>query len=337
MTLTSRPTPVGHRGSGLSPVDRSLALSAATCEAASLPMPTPARYPVPSAPTGSLPALVTPLTTPHELDLDGLVALVRRALDDGATGVLVAGTTGEGTLLEPEQRVALTRAAVAAADGATVIAGASGPTIDAVRDDVARLAGAGADLVLVLPPAIQSLRPEELADAHLAVADTAHVPVLVYHFPQLTKSSLTPEAVRELAQHDAIVGMKDSSDDAGRRAAFVTAGGDGFGVLTGHAPSLQAALEAGAVGSITAIANVKQRQVTALHAAVAAGDLVEAARRQEQLTAVSAGLGAVGASMPAALKAALQLDGVLTERWCRPPLRSVPPPALDKVRTALLR
>jgi 4-hydroxy-tetrahydrodipicolinate synthase len=292
---------------------------------------------VPSAPTGSLPALVTPLTSPHDLDLDGLGPLVGRALADGATGVLVAGTTGEGSLLEPEQRVALTRAAVAAADGATVIAGASGPTIDAVRVDVAGLAAAGAHLVLVLPPAIQPLRPEELADAHLAVADAADVPLLVYHFPQLTGSSLTPDGVRELARHEAIVGMKDSSDDAERRAAFVVAGGDGFGVLTGHAPSLQAALGAGAAGSITAIANVKQRQVTALHAAVAAGDLVEAARLQARLTAVSAGLGAVGASMPAALKAALQLDGVLTERWCRPPLRSVPTAALDKVRTALLR
>lgn len=300
-------------------------------------LPTSARQPVPSAPTGSLPALVTPLTTPHELDLDGLAALVEQALAEGATGVLVAGTTGEGTLLEPEQRVALTRAAVAAADGATVVAGASGPTVDGVRADVARLAAAGADLVLVLPPAIQPLRPEELADAHLAVADSADVPLLVYHFPQLTGSSLTPEAIRELAGHDAIVGMKDSSDDADRRAAFVAAGGDGFGVLTGHAPSLQAALEAGAAGSITAIANVRQRQVTALHAAVAAGALAEASRRQERLTAVTAGLGAVGGSMPAALKAALQLDGVLTERWCRPPLRSVPPPALDRVRTALLR
>jgi 4-hydroxy-tetrahydrodipicolinate synthase len=292
---------------------------------------------VPSAPTGSLPALVTPLTSPHDLDLDGLGPLVGRALADGATGVLVAGTTGEGSLLEPEQRVALTRAAVAAADGATVIAGASGPTIDAVRVDVAGLAAAGAHLVLVLPPAIQPLRPEELADAHLAVADAADVPLLVYHFPQLTGSSLTPDGVRELARHEAIVGMKDSSDDAERRASFVAAGGEGFGVLTGHAPSLQAALEAGAAGSITAIANVLQRQVTALHAAVAAGDLAAAARRQERLTAVSAGLAAVGVSMPAALKATLQLDGVLTERWCRPPLRSVAPAGLDRVRTALLR
>jgi 4-hydroxy-tetrahydrodipicolinate synthase len=291
---------------------------------------------VPSAPTGALPALVTPLTSPGVLDLDGIEPLVHRALDDGASGVLVAGTTGEGTLLTPEQRVALTRAAVAAADGATVLAGACAPTMEELHGDVERLHRAGADLVLVLAPAIQPLQPEEVMDAHLAVADRAPVATLVYHFPQLTGSALTPETVKALSTHEAIVGMKDSSDDARRRAAFVEAAADGFGVLTGHAPTLQAALEAGAVGSITAIANVRQRQVVALHAAVAAGDGGEAARLQERLSAVGAGLRAVGTSTPAALKAALQLEGLLAERWCRPPLRSVVPAVLDKVRTAVM-
>jgi 4-hydroxy-tetrahydrodipicolinate synthase len=292
---------------------------------------------VPSAPTGALPALVTPLAAPDTLDVAGVATLVRRALDDGASGVLVAGTTGEGSLLTPDQRVALTRAAVAAADGAPVVAGASAPTLEALYADVDRLRAAGADLVLVLAPAIQPLRPEELMDAHLAVADRADVPLLVYHFPQLTGSALTPEAVGPLSRHEAIVGMKDSSDDPGRRAAFVASAGAGLGVLTGHAATLRTALEDGVVGSITAIANVRQRQVVALHAAVAAGEEEAAARLQARLTAVESGYREVGTSMPAALKAALQLDGVLTERWCRPPLRSVPPAALDRVRTAGVR
>jgi dihydrodipicolinate synthase/N-acetylneuraminate lyase len=77
--------------------------------------------------------------------------------------------------------------------------------------------------------------------------------------------------------------------------------------------------------------------VVALHAAVAAGEEEAAARLQARLTAAESGYREVGTSMPAALKAALQLDGVLTERWCRPPLRSVPPAALDRVRTAGVR
>jgi dihydrodipicolinate synthase/N-acetylneuraminate lyase len=223
-----------------------------------------------------------------------------------------------------------------AGDG-RLIAGETGPTVAALREDGARLADAGADVVLVLAPAVQPLRPEELVDTHTDVATSADVPTLVYHFPQYTGSELTVDAVEELAQVPGIVGMKDSSTDADRRARFAEATADTpFAVLTGDGRTLRVALEAGAAGSITAVANVKQRQVAALHRAVADGDEHRAEQLQTQLVHVEDGIGSVGASVPAALKAALQLEGVLVERWCVPPLRSVPGPHLDRVRTALL-
>ena len=304
------------------------------------------------APHGSLPALVTPLTPQREIHDDDLARLVDRAIDDGASGVLVAGSTGEGALLEPEQRVRVTRiartvldalAATGGPGGETsrpvLLAGASGASVRALEADIARLADAGADLVLVLAPSTYPLDTHELAALHLHVAERAPVDTLVYHIPQLTGSSLDPDDLRALASHPRIVGMKDSSPDAERRARFleVVRPLDGFELLSGHAPSLTAALTAGASGSITAIANVRQRQVVALHAAIARGDHDDAANRQEALTATSDKLAGVGPSLPATLKAALQLEGLITERWCAPPLRSVGPNRLDHVRTALLR
>jgi len=294
-----------------------------------------------------LPALVTPLSDPTTIDADGLTTLVHAALGDGASGVLVAGTTGEATLLDPEQRVQLTTAARAALTGrarpdgteATLVAGASGPTLAELHADVARLARAGADLVLVLAPAFQPLTPAELVDLHLEVAERAGHPTLLYHIPQLTGSPLTPDAVARLARHEAIVGIKDSSPDAERRAAIVevTREVPGFSVLTGHAPTVAAALRAGADGSILAVSNVRLRQAVALQAAVAEGDDDEVERLQDGLARLTRGIAEVGFSTPAVLKAALQLDGVLEERWCTPPLSSVPPSRLDHVRTALLR
>lgn len=297
--------------------------------------------------TGALPALVTPLHDPTSVDADGVDALVRAALDDGASGVLVAGTTGEGTLLDPEQRVQLTTLARTALTGRatldggppTLVAGASGATLADLHADVARLARAGADLVLVLPPSFQPLTPDELVDLHLDVAERAGHPTLLYHIPQLTGSPLTPDAVARLARHEGIVGIKDSSPDAARRAAIVAATREeaGFSVLTGHAPTLAAALRAGVDGSILAVANLRLRQIVALQAAVVRGDDTEVARLQEGLQRLILGIAGVGASTPAVLKAGLQLDGVLAERWCTPPLASVPPGRLDHVRTALLR
>ncbi len=279
------------------------------------------------------------------LDADAVGVLVRRAVTEGADGVLVAGTTGEGSLLSPDTRsqvTALARTALEAErtdDRPLLVAGASGPSPAAVEEDVARLAAAGADHVLVLAPSLHPLSPDELADFHLDVAEAAEIDTLVYHIPQLTGSSLTPGAVRRVASHARIAGMKDSSPDADRRAAFVAATSDhqDFAVFTGHAPTLAAAVRAGVAGSITAIGNLRLRQVVALHEAIATGDDDRAEQLQERLTRLSADVAEVGASTPAVLKAALQLDGVLDERWCSPPLSSVPPNRLDHVRTALLR
>ena len=297
--------------------------------------------------TGSLPALVTPLTDPTTLDPAGITALVTAAIEDGASGVVVAGTTGEGTLLSPEQRAALTAIARQALDddaagprpGPVLVAGASGPNLAALHADVARLAAAGADLVLVLPPHLQPLSPDEVADLHLAVADRAEVDLLAYHIPQFAGSPLTPEAVRRVATHERIVGMKDSSPDAERRAAFVAATREvaGFAVLTGHAPTLARALADGATGSILAVSNLRLRQAVALTAAAVEGDTEKVAALQEHLTRLVRAVGEVGAAVPAVLKAALQLDGRIAERWCTPPLASVPGNRLDAVRTAMLR
>lgn len=311
------------------------------------------RPPTASPLGGSMPALVTPLTPQREVHEDDVRTLVSRAIGDGASGTLVAGSTGEGTLLEPDQRVQVTRAARSALDelgpgpdddgagpGATprLVAGASGPTVSALHQDVERLATAGADAVLVLAPHTLPLAPEELVELHLAVAERAPLPTVIYHVPQLTGSTLTVDAMRELADHPAVVGMKDSSPDADRRAEFLAAAAElaDFDVVTGHAPTLRAALQDGARGSITAVANLRQHRVVALHEAVAAGDAARAAELQASLTRLSEGIGAAGASVPATLKAALQLDGVIAERWCRPPLRSLDSSRLDRVRTALM-
>jgi dihydrodipicolinate synthase/N-acetylneuraminate lyase len=296
------------------------------------------------APRPALPALVTPLTGDGRIHAGDVTTLVARALAEGAAGVLVAGSTGEGALLTADQRVELTRVARAAGAGGgggrpLLLAGASAPTVEGLVADVTALAEAGADEVLVLAPSTYPLRPEEVVACHLDVAERTGVPTLVYHFPAISGSSLTADTVRELAGHANVVGMKDSSPDAERRADFVAAtrAVAGFRVLTGHAPTLRAALTDGADGSITAIANVRLRQVLTLHRAVAGADADAAAAAQSAVTATTDALASVGRSTPAVLKAALQLEGAVEERWCRPPLESVPPGRLDHVRTALIR
>lgn len=285
--------------------------------------------------TGSVPELVTPMRSAGELDLPGLARLVEQAAGDGAGSVVVAGPTGEGPLLTPADRRAVT--VTAATTGVPVIAGASGATLDDIHADVERLAGAGATAVLVLAPGVLPLTGDEVAAVHTAVADRATVPTLILHAPQLTGARLDPEIVARLAAHRGIVGLVDASDDDTRRAAFVQRAGTGLSVPTAWTPTAATARRAGVCGAALPIANLRGDQVVALLDAVDDGDAAAAAELEASLAAAEAALGAAGGSLPAAIKAALQLAGRLDERWCVPPLASVPGSRLDRVRTALLR
>lgn len=285
--------------------------------------------------SGAMPALVTPMSAPGVLDLPAIAAATQRAHEHGATGVVVAGTTGEGTLLSPADRRAVTAAAVET--GVPVIAGASGATLEDLHADVARLGGTGVSAVMVLAPSYQPLTEDEVVDVHVAVADRSEVPTIVYHIPQFTGTTLTPEAVGALGGHRNIVGIKDSSPDQKHREDLIAAAKGRLGVFVGHGPSLGASLRSGAVGSITAIANVRMDDVVALHEAVAANDEARESSLQASLTAMEVALGTAPGSLAATIKAALQLQGWLDERYCVPPLRSVGGGHLDLIRTALLR
>ncbi|MFP4235511.1 MAG: dihydrodipicolinate synthase family protein, partial [Nitriliruptoraceae bacterium] len=138
-----------------------------------------------SGPAGAFPALVTPLRDPATIDLDGLTTLIHSALADGASGVLVAGTTGEGTLLDPEQRERLTTAARAALaervnpklEGETRVgfpAILGDDEARAVRADLSDRLGAEVFEVPMGPPSLPGLR---LEDRLFAALDEAGVSI----------------------------------------------------------------------------------------------------------------------------------------------------------------
>jgi 4-hydroxy-tetrahydrodipicolinate synthase len=285
---------------------------------------------------GHIPALVTPLRADGALDVEVLVALVQRATGHGASAVLVAGSTGEGPLLPPATRAALVGHAVAAAGGAPVVACASGSSLEELLEDVGGVVAAGASAVLVLAPSYFPLTPREQFDVFAAAADRSPAPVLAYHIPQLTGSELDPEVVGELAHHRNVLGMKDSSGDLERMRGFVTAAaGTDFLIFQGHGPTVREALAAGAHGSITAIANVRPGLVAAVHEAVRDGDLGAATAAQAELARLSHVLASQPGPLPVAIKAALQLESVIPQRLCVPPLRPLDEDAVASLREGL--
>jgi len=285
--------------------------------------------------------IYAPTTTPFDAmtgdaDVVAMRANVRAWLEHPLAGVVLFGSTGEGMLVDDDERArVLEGVREVVDDGRAMLAGvAAESTRAAVR--MARLSAEyGADAVLVQPPAYYrpALTAEALRDHFRAVADASPVPVVLYQVPpQFSGIELAAGLVGELAQHPNIAGIKDSTGDLRTLGAYVDACGSRCAVLVGSGAAAFGALETGAVGGILAVSLLAPAEAAALYARWRAGDGVAAGRLQERIGPVHRAV--VAQRGVAGIKAGLDMLG-LAGGAPRPPLKAVRERDRTEIRAVL--
>jgi 4-hydroxy-2-oxoglutarate aldolase len=248
---------------------------------------------------------------------------LRRWIETPIDGIVLFGSNGEGALLDEDEKTRLTgfaRDVVPA--GYVLIGGASGESTRSTIRQAGALAGAGADVVLVHPPAYfgPHISIAALMDHFRAVADAAPVPVLLYHIPKFTGVTLEAGFVAELMRHPNVAGLKDSSGDMKRFADFTGACEKNCRLFVGNGAQLYTALELGAAGGILGVANIAPALCADVVRHFREGRPQEAGRVQGVLTPLHREI--VAAHGAAGCKAALDLMG-----WAggapRAPLRAL--------------
>jgi dihydrodipicolinate synthase/N-acetylneuraminate lyase len=83
-----------------------------------------------------------------------------------------------------------------------------------------------------------SLADEEVATFFRAVARASSIPLLYYHYPEMTACRISVPTLMRLTDEGAIVGLKDSGGDAALLARLATAlgGRDDFRLFLGAVP-----------------------------------------------------------------------------------------------------
>lgn len=259
---------------------------------------------------GIFPPVITNFDSAGEIAPIPFRENLRRWIETPIDGIVLFGSNGEGALLDEDEKVRLTgfaRDVVPA--GYVLIAGASGESTRASARQARELAGAGADVVLVHPPAYFGpyISVAAMMDHFRVVADASPVPVLLYHIPKYTKVTLEAGFVAELMRHPNVVGLKDSSGDMKRFADFTNACDRECRLFVGNGALLYTALELGAAGGILGVANIAPGLCADVVRHFREGRPQEAGRVQGRLTPlhreIVAAHGAVGC------KAALDLMG----------------------------
>ena len=261
-----------------------------------------------------LQGVLAPLTTPFDRETGDLAPVALRAaarelLARGLDGVVVAGSTGEGPLLEADEQARLVEwLRDVVPDDRWLVAGTGAESTRATVRATERAAAAGADAVLVRPPAYfgHELGPAALAGHYLKVADASPVPVLVYNIPKHTHVMLQDGVLRALADHERIVGFKDSSGDL-KVLANYRAAAPRLRALVGSGTLFYPALELGADGGVLAVACFAAETCVGLYRAFRADDRRAAGAAQERLAPLAREI--VGELGVPGVKAAMDLVG----------------------------
>jgi dihydrodipicolinate synthase/N-acetylneuraminate lyase len=248
---------------------------------------------------GALAAAVTPLDD-DRFDEGAVGPYVDFLAASGLDGLLALGTTGEGLLLQHEERRRVVEAFVAAAAGRLQVAAHCGAQTTA--DTVALAAHAaetGADAVAVIgPPYFQLDERALLEHFRAAAAACAPVPFYVYEFERASGYAVPLPVLHELReQAPNLAGLKVSDAPFERFAPYLI---EGLDVFVGPEALIYDGICAGAVGAVSALAAAFPDRVAAVvrepndAGAVALGELRSAIERFPRHAALKFVLGARG-------------------------------------------
>jgi 4-hydroxy-tetrahydrodipicolinate synthase len=227
--------------------------------------------------SGSLVAIVTPMTADGALDWPAWDRLLDFHVREGSDGIVVAGTTGESPALSLAEVDELTRRAVARCrDKLKVIVGAGSNATDSTVARTRALSRLGVDAVMLVTPYYNKPPQEGLFRHFTAAADASAAPVILYNVPSRTAVDLLPSTIARLARHPRIVAIKDATASVSRAREIVSACPPQFVLLSGDDATAVELMGAGARGVISVTANVAPRRMHAACKAALSGDLAEA-------------------------------------------------------------
>jgi len=205
---------------------------------------------------GSNVALVTPFKN-NKLDEDSYIKLIHFHMDNGTSGVVPAGTTGESPTLSQEEHQRVIDLCIKESNGRIpVIAGTGSNSTEEAISLTTHAEKAGANGVLIVTPYYNKPTQEGLYQHYKAINDNCEIPILIYNIPGRSVIDMSVDTMARLFELNNIVGVKDATGDLDRVDQQLSKMGKEFIQLTGNDDNAFEFNKRGGVGTISVTANI---------------------------------------------------------------------------------
>ena len=180
--------------------------------------------------------VVTPFNKDESINFSGIKEITRFLAENGVTGIIPSGSTGEMIALSPEEQMEVNRAYIAAAHDCGIKAVAS---TGAYRTaDVVKMSKAaendGADGVMVVTPWYMGPNERELFEHYKTIHDSIEIPVMLYHNPYYSTVLLSDAFMAKLYNSGCIDAVKERQADVYRQQNLRRLTDDNFGIFYGY-------------------------------------------------------------------------------------------------------
>ena len=205
---------------------------------------------------GSNVALITPFKN-NGLDEDAYIKLIHFHMNNGTSGLVPAGTTGESPTLSHEEHQRVIDLCIKESNGKIpVIAGTGSNSTEEAISLTSHAEKAGADGALIVTPYYNKPTQEGLYQHYKAINDKCGIPILIYNIPGRSVIDMSVDTMARLFELKNIVGVKDATGDLNRVDLQLSKMGNEFVQLTGNDDNAFEFNRRGGVGSISVTANI---------------------------------------------------------------------------------
>jgi len=205
---------------------------------------------------GSNVALITPFKN-NGLDEEAYIKLIHFHMDNGTSGLVPAGTTGESPTLSHDEHQRVIDLCIKESKGKIpVIAGTGSNSTEEAISLTSHAEKAGADGALIVTPYYNKPTQEGLYQHYKAINDKCGIPIIIYNIPSRSVIDMSVDTMARLFELKNIVGVKDATGNLDRVDLQLLKMGKEFIQMTGNDENAFEFNKRGGVGSISVTANI---------------------------------------------------------------------------------
>ncbi len=231
--------------------------------------------------TGAGVAIITPMNADGSINYDEFGRIIDNQIENQTDAIIVCGTTGESSTMTDEEHVECIRYCVERVNKRVPVIAGTGSNDTRYAVELSKEAEKlGADAVLLVTPYYNKTSQRGLAAHFTAIADSIHIPAILYNVPSRTGVNISLDTYKELCRHENIAAVKEASGNISAIAKVIEECGDCMDVYSGNDDQIVPIMSLGGKGVISVLSNVMPKETHMITKYCLDNNFAEAAKLQ---------------------------------------------------------